>query len=77
MHKNVPGLAALLVAGLSVTSSAADLLGLNRGTPELKSATTLAFGPEDILFIGDSKSAAVFAVATGDTQGNAAAASIN
>lgn len=77
MHKNVLGLAALLVAGLSVTSSAADLLGLNRGTPELKSATTLAFGPEDILFIGDSKSAAVFAVATGDTQGNAAAASIN
>ncbi len=46
--------------------------------PELKSATTLAFGPEDILFIGDAKGAAlVVAVATGDTEGDAASAKIN
>ncbi|MBL8815179.1 MAG: hypothetical protein JNL58_04035 [Planctomyces sp.] len=61
----------------STGASAADQYGLERGTADVKSATTLAFGPEDILFIGDSKSAAVFAVATGDTEGDAASAKIN
>lgn len=77
MHQRVLILAALVAAGLTTTASAADLLGLNRGTPDLKSATSLAFGPDDILFIGDAKSAAVFAVATGDAEGDAASASIN
>jgi hypothetical protein len=36
--------------------------GLINGTPEIKSITSLAFGPDGILFIGDSKSASVFAV---------------
>jgi hypothetical protein len=36
--------------------------GLTNGTPEIKSITSLAFGPGGILFIGDSKSATVFAV---------------
>lgn len=58
-------------------ASAADVWGLKAGTPDLKSATTLAFGPEDILFVGDAKGAAVFAVATGNTEGDAAKASIN
>jgi len=35
---------------------------LKVGTPEIKSINALAFGPEGILFIGDTKSAAVFAV---------------
>ena len=39
---------------------------LKVGTPEIKSINTLAFGPDGILFIGDSKSAAVFAVDTKD-----------
>ena len=39
---------------------------LKVGTPEIKSINALAFGPEGILFIGDSKSAAVFAVDTKD-----------
>ncbi len=58
-------------------SDAADIRGLNTGTPEMESAMTLAFGPEDILFVGDAKAATVFAIATGDTTGDPAQASIN
>jgi sugar lactone lactonase YvrE len=36
------------------------------GTPDIKSINALAFGPDGILFIGDSKGAAVFAVDTKD-----------
>ena len=36
--------------------------GLKKGTPEIKSISALAFGPEGILFVGDSKSASVFAI---------------
>ena len=36
--------------------------GMAYGTPDLKAAGSLAFGPEGILFIGDAKSAAVFAL---------------
>jgi hypothetical protein len=57
--------AALLLAGPA--RAAGDLLGsLKQGTPELKSAGPLAFGPEGILFIGDPQGAAVVAVDTGD-----------
>jgi len=41
---------------------------LKAGKPELKSAAQLAFGPEGILFVGDSRQAAVFAIATEDTK---------
>lgn len=41
---------------------------LKVGNPEIKSITSLAFGPEGILFIGDSKSAAVYAVKTNDSE---------
>ena len=34
--------------------------------PEIKSVSSLAFGPDGILFVGDSKSATVFAVNTKD-----------
>lgn len=61
----------------SIPSMAADNWGLKQGTPAIQSANTLAFGPADILLIGDTKSAAVFAVATGDTEGDASAASVN
>lgn len=36
--------------------------------PEIKSISSLAFGPEGILFIGDSKSATVFAINTKDVK---------
>lgn len=51
--------------------------GLQRGAPELKSAGSLAFGPEDILFVGDTRSATVFAIATGDLEGDASRSRIN
>src|SRR5215470_30332 len=41
--------------------------GMVEGKPTIKSVSQLAFGPEGILFIADSKSAAIFAIATGDT----------
>ncbi len=67
--------ASLFAVGLK--ADAADVWGLKSGAPDFKSATTLAFGPEDILFVGDTKGAAVFAIATGNTKGDAAQASIN
>ena len=65
-------LAALLAAGLLVESAAAaDLSGsLKKGTPDLKSASALAFAPEGILLIGDPQGAAVFAIGTGDQKRN-------
>jgi hypothetical protein len=54
---------------LSTSLSAADLTdSLKTGKAELKSASQLAFGPEGILFVGDSRQAAIFAIATGDTK---------
>src|SRR5262245_61108055 len=41
---------------------------LKTGKADLKSAAQLAFGPEGILFVGDSRQAAVFAIATEDTK---------
>jgi hypothetical protein len=59
-------LAALaLVAGSA--RSADDLLSsLKKGTPELKSAGALAFGPQGILFVGDTQAATIYAIDTGD-----------
>lgn len=61
-------LAGMLVLNLSPLS-AGQKSGLKEGTPELKSAGPLAFGPNGILFIGDSQGAAIVAVDTGDTEG--------
>jgi hypothetical protein len=41
---------------------------LKPGKAELQSASQLAFGPDGILFIGDARQGAVFAVATEDTK---------
>lgn len=51
--------------------------GLKAGSLELKSAGPLAFGPEGVLFVGDSEAAAVHAIATGDTSGNPEVVKIN
>ena len=37
----------------------------------------LAFGPQGVLFVGDAKSAAVFAIGTGDTEGDPSAVQVN
>lgn len=50
--------------------------GFTIGTPAIKSINSLAFGPDGILFIGDSKSAAVFAMDTKDAAASGQAANI-
>src|SRR5262245_51953866 len=41
--------------------------GMTEGKPAFKSMDQLAFGPEAILFVADTKAAALVAIATGDT----------
>jgi hypothetical protein len=62
---------------LAAAPSLAADLGLKSGTPDLKSAGPLAFGPNGILFVGDPIGAAVFAVDTQDTAGNPERANIS
>ncbi|MEZ4902429.1 MAG: hypothetical protein R2822_12065 [Spirosomataceae bacterium] len=56
----------LLVAYTNHSTSLSS--GFETGTPAIQSMNALAFGPEGILFIGDSKSASVFAVDTKDNE---------
>jgi hypothetical protein len=61
---------AVAIAGLMLLANTTRLsqgkYGLTVGTPEIKSIGSLTFGPDGILFIGDSKSATVFALDTKD-----------
>ncbi len=66
--------AALAASVLTNTLVAADWMeGMQEGKPAFRSMGPLAFGPDGILFVGDSKSAQVIAVATGDTKAAAEA----
>jgi hypothetical protein len=56
------GVALLALPALGADPSAS----LKKGTPDLKSAGPLTFGPDGILFVGDTQGAAVFAIDTGD-----------
>jgi hypothetical protein len=70
--------AVLACFGVVAGSARADLTGsLKKQTVELKSANSMAFGPESILFIGDSAAATIWAVATGDTATGDRAAALN
>jgi hypothetical protein len=64
----------VLVIALSVTAGYAQLTNsLTVGNADMKSAGALAFGPEGILFVGDSTGGAIYAVDTQDrTAGKAA-----
>jgi len=75
LRKTYVGLAALAGAVLLAGSVAgADLsASLKQGVPDLKSAGPLAFGPEGLLFVGDTKAAAIFAIDTGDRSPSATA----
>jgi len=69
--RSISFVALVLICG---TTFADDTWGLKPGKVQLKSAAVLAFGPDDVLFVGDAKAATVFAIATGDSRGNAASA---
>jgi hypothetical protein len=79
MRKNLiriaAGLFATAVVVFTIGADATD--NLATGKVDLKSAGPLAFGPDGILFIGDSVSGAVVAVDTGDRTAAASGAKIN
>jgi hypothetical protein len=60
----------IVFAALAVLALPAFGQDLKKGTPDLKSAGPLAFGPEGVLFVGDAIGGAVFALSTEDTKGS-------
>lgn len=67
-------MAILLVAAFSRHDSVRE--GFVKGSPEIKSISAMTFGPDGILFIGDAKSAMVFAVDTKDVEKRESAAAV-
>jgi hypothetical protein len=60
------------------SSRAADLTaGMQKGTPELKSAGPATFAPQGILLVGDTAGATIYAIATGDTAGGTPSQPLN
>jgi len=63
---------AIVLGGMCLTAAMAigaePSSSQKKGTPDLKSAGPLAFGPEGVLFVGDTRGAAVFAIDTGDRE---------
>lgn len=78
MKKNLFFSAVLLAALAMIAAKKPTTMslpyGMTKGSPEIKSISALTFGNNGILFIGDSKSASVFAVDTKDTRKNDKAA---
>lgn len=60
-------LAAVVALAASAPAVGAEN-GLTKGTPEIKSISALAFGPNGLLFIGDPTGSAIYAIDTGDTK---------
>jgi len=68
---SLTSLALLMTCFLSVSTHALDLTaGLKAGSLELTSAGPIGFGPQGILFVGDTKAAQICAIDTGDAKGN-------
>jgi hypothetical protein len=68
------------LSGITMLGStrAADLTaGMQKGTPELKSAGPITFAPQNILLVGDTKGATIFAIATGDTASGSPSQPVN
>jgi hypothetical protein len=63
-------IAALVTAGMIMTAVSAragdPTASLKQGNPQIKSAGPLGFGPDGILFLGDTQGSALFAIDTGD-----------
>ena len=51
---------------ISATLRDKNPYGFENGTPDIQSINGLAFGPDGVLFIGDSKNASIFAIDTKD-----------
>jgi hypothetical protein len=63
-------LLAALVAVAFVPAVLADdaTAGMKKGSPTIKQAGALAFGPDGVLFVADAPQSTVYAIATGDTK---------
>lgn len=61
---------------LSSLGVAADH-GMSKGSPDIQHAGPLAFGPDGVLFVGDTRGAAIFAIDTGDSGQAASKSQIN
>lgn len=60
-------LAALAVLAAAATAGAHDVtVGMKKGALPIKQAGALAFGPHGVLFVADTPSSTVYAIATGD-----------
>jgi hypothetical protein len=70
-------LAAALAIGVNAARQPSPLAEMPAGKVQLSSAGALAFGPDGILFVGDSVGGAVVAIDTGDRKPAASAAKIN
>ncbi len=65
-------LVAVMMSNRDATQPESDLTAdFMTGNPEIASIDQMSFGPDGILFLGDSKNAAVYAVDTKDIQSNA------
>src|SRR5271163_365771 len=58
----------IAISILAVVAFAASSNGLASGKADVKSAGPLAFGPDGILFVGDSMQASIFAIETEDAK---------
>jgi hypothetical protein len=71
--KTITRLFVVSVLAILTTSHAGEFTaGMKSGKAEFKSMGPLAFGPDGILFVADTKSAAIIAIATGDTDSKSA-----
>ena len=64
----------LFVSICALAVAAPATTGMTMGKADVKSAGPLAFGPDGVLFIGDSLGAQIVAIDTGDTKAGPAAA---
>jgi hypothetical protein len=64
----------LFVTLCALAVAAPATTGMTMGKADVKSAGPLAFGPDGILFVGDSLGAQIVAIDTGDTKAGASAA---
>lgn len=69
MFARVRFLAALVVLTFTTFAAADDAAShLKKGTPALKAAGALAFGPDGVLFVADAPNTTIYAIATGDSK---------
>jgi hypothetical protein len=80
MRKVISSTSFRLAAAFCLTAAlafSASIAGLSTGKVELKSAGPLAFGPNGVLFVGDSLGAAIVAIDTRDSKAARSAAPID